>query len=106
MSAEHREDIELQCLETGASSLGNTSPVQPSRQAWHPKLTPYRLLSVLLPASLGTVKTVASQQGQENEPITLEWISGVVVFIVCVDLSTFLHSLTFLKPFQHWNIRA
>jgi hypothetical protein len=89
MPSDQREDIELTDLETGLSSLpaGTNVPVLLSGQVWHPKVTPYRLLSVLLPACLGTVKAAALQQGAKNEPITLEWISGVVVFIVCVYLT-------------------
>lgn len=78
------ESIEITDLEASLRPPGTHAIVLVSGQAWHPKLTPYRLLSILLPVCLGTIKAVALQQGKQNEPITLEWISGVVVFILYV----------------------
>ncbi|KAF9536826.1 hypothetical protein CPC08DRAFT_676976, partial [Agrocybe pediades] len=49
---------------------------------WHPRLTPYRLLILTTTLSLGTAKAIATQKGSSMVPTTLEWISGVVLFIV------------------------
>ncbi|KDR65670.1 hypothetical protein GALMADRAFT_162416 [Galerina marginata CBS 339.88] len=49
---------------------------------WHPKITPYRLSNLLIPLFVGTAKAVASLRGSSTAPIALEWISGVVVFLL------------------------
>jgi hypothetical protein len=52
------------------------------RPSWHPKISPYRFIMFLIPLAIGTVKAVLSQKGSVTTPITLEWISGVVIFLV------------------------
>ncbi|TFK31736.1 hypothetical protein BDQ12DRAFT_92571 [Crucibulum laeve] len=49
--------------------------------SWHPKLTPYRLCVVSLTISLGTAKAIATYRKESVAPITVEWFSGVVVFL-------------------------
>lgn len=49
---------------------------------WFPRITPYRLFNLLIPAILNTAKAVVTAQGAQTLPITLEWISGIVVFLV------------------------
>lgn len=51
-------------------------------QKWHPKLTPYRLLALGTTVAVGTAKAVAAQKGDNGASTTLEWISGVVIFLV------------------------
>ena len=62
----------------------NHEPHDPTlpRPRWHPKISPYRFISFLTPLAIGTVKAVLSYKGSVTTPITLEWISGVVVFLV------------------------
>ncbi|KAF4613965.1 hypothetical protein D9613_007972 [Agrocybe pediades] len=48
---------------------------------WHPRLTPYRLCILTTTLGFGTAKAIATQKGSTVLPITLEWISGVVLFI-------------------------
>lgn len=59
-------------------------PCEPThpRLRWHPKVSPYRLIVFSIPAGIGTAKAILSQKGNVTAPITLEWISGVVVFLV------------------------
>jgi len=52
------------------------------RLSWHPKISPYRFMVFSIPLSIGTVKAVSSLKGSVTTPITLEWISGVVIFLV------------------------
>jgi hypothetical protein len=52
------------------------------RLPWHPKISPYRFMVFSMPLAIGTVKAVLSQKGSVTTPITLEWISGVVIFLV------------------------
>jgi len=52
------------------------------RPSWHPKISPYRFIVFSIPLAIGTVKAVISQKGSATTPITLEWISGVVIFLV------------------------
>ena len=52
------------------------------RLSWHPKISPYRFIVFSIPLAIGTVKAALSQKGSVTTPITLEWISGVVVFLV------------------------
>ncbi|KAF4613856.1 hypothetical protein D9613_007967 [Agrocybe pediades] len=49
---------------------------------WHPRLTPYRLLIFTTTLALGTAKAIATQKGSTVLPTTLEWISGVALFLV------------------------
>ena len=52
------------------------------RPSWHPKISPYRFMVFSIPLAIGTVKAVLSQRGSTTTPITLEWISGVVIFLM------------------------
>ncbi|TFK31440.1 hypothetical protein BDQ12DRAFT_694141 [Crucibulum laeve] len=56
--------------------------VDSSVLSWHPKLTPYRLCVLSLTISLGTAKAIATYRNESVVPITIEWFSGVVVFLV------------------------
>ena len=60
------------------SSCIPTSP----RPSWFPKISPYRFIVFLFPLAVGTVKAVLSYKGSVTTPITLEWISGVAIFLV------------------------
>ena len=69
-------------LEDNATSHGPPCDSTPPRLRWHPKISPYRLLVFSIPAGIGTAKAISSQKGNITTPVTLEWISGVVVFLV------------------------
>jgi hypothetical protein len=56
-------------------------PTRP-QLSWFPKISPYRFIVFLIPLAIGTVKAVLSQKGSVTTPITLEWISGVAIFLV------------------------
>jgi hypothetical protein len=58
-----------------------TLPRVGPRLSWHPKISPFRFMVFLIPLVVGTVKAVLSQKGRVTTPITLEWISGVVIFL-------------------------
>ena len=53
-----------------------------SRVSWHPKLTLYRLLIILSTVGLAIAKTATSYLNLTFASITLEWILGVVVFLL------------------------
>jgi ABC-type proline/glycine betaine transport system permease subunit len=69
---------------TKTSNLNDELPYDSTlpRPRWHPKISPYRFISFLTPLVTGTVKAALSLKGSVTTPITLEWISGVVVFLV------------------------
>ena len=80
-----KQSIPLQSFEpTKAADLDHGPSYDPtlSRLPWHPKISPYRFIVFLIPLAIGTVKAILSQMGSVTTPITLEWISGVVVFLV------------------------
>jgi hypothetical protein len=84
-SAVREQDIPLQSLEPiKATDLNHESRYAPTlpRLRWHPKISPYRLIVFSVPLGIGTAKAISSQKGNVTVPITLEWISGVVVFLV------------------------
>ena len=77
--------IPLESFErTTTTDLENGLPYDPTlpRLSWFPKISPYRFMVFLTPLAIGTVKAVLSQKGSVTTPITLEWISGVVIFLV------------------------
>jgi hypothetical protein len=49
---------------------------------WHPKITIYRLVVLLTTVCLGVGKAITSARGVVVVPVTLEWVSGVVVFVL------------------------
>jgi hypothetical protein len=80
-----KQDISLQPLEPPkATDLNQQSHYDPTfpRLHWHPKISPYRLIFFSIPLGLGTAKAISSQKGSVRAPIALEWISGVVIFLV------------------------
>jgi hypothetical protein len=52
------------------------------RPSWHPKISPYRFIVFSIPLAIGTVKAVLSYKGSKTTPTTLEWINGVVIYLV------------------------
>ena len=59
-------------------------------RAHHPGLTGYRLLVILLTAIFGLSKAGLSYNGQSTAPTTLDWMYGVVVFILYVPVPPYL----------------
>jgi hypothetical protein len=53
-----------------------------SNLSWHPKFTLYRLLVILSTVGLAGAKTATSYLNLTFSSITLEWILGVVVFLL------------------------
>ncbi|KIK00150.1 hypothetical protein K443DRAFT_679418 [Laccaria amethystina LaAM-08-1] len=55
---------------------------------WHPKITVYRLIVLLTTICLGVGKAIMSAKGAVVVSVTLEWVSGVAVFVLlyCVGL--------------------
>jgi len=75
-----KQGIPLQTFE--ATKVTDVNQGFPSQRRWHPKISPYRLIVCSIPLGIGTVKAVLSQKGSVTTPITLEWISGVVIFLM------------------------
>ncbi|KIM40704.1 hypothetical protein M413DRAFT_166535 [Hebeloma cylindrosporum] len=67
--------------------------------SWHPKLTLYRLLVILSTVGLAAAKTATSCLNLTFASITLEWISGVVVFIFCHILGAYEETT---NPYFAW----
>ena len=66
---------------TGLNDGLRYNPTLP-RLSWHPKISPYRFMVFSIPLSIGTVKATLSLKGGVTTPITLEWITGVAIFLV------------------------
>ena len=66
------------------TDLNDGLPYDPTlpRPRWHPKISPYRFIVFSIPLAIGTAKAVLSYKGSVTTPITLEWISGVVILLV------------------------
>ncbi|PPR03112.1 hypothetical protein CVT24_012415 [Panaeolus cyanescens] len=56
---------------------------------WYPKLTPYRLLTVLVGVGLGTLKAILVAQGRVLASVEVEWVIGTAVIIIFFILSTY-----------------
>lgn len=53
--------------------------------AWHPRITAYRVLVTALTVGLGTTKAVASTSDAGSATsVTVEWITGIVVLLLYV----------------------
>ena len=79
-----RNHQEIPFQKQGLQSIEVTgiNQVFPSQRRWHPKISPYRLIIFSIPLAIATAKAVLSQKGSVTTPITLEWISGVVIFLM------------------------
>jgi hypothetical protein len=51
-----------------------------ARDNWHPKLTPDRLLIITTAVGFGVLKAILTYTGNTVGSITVEWISGVLIF--------------------------
>ncbi|KAF9480741.1 hypothetical protein BDN70DRAFT_877179 [Pholiota conissans] len=86
----HRLDGPIELIELdGHAPSSSIFHHSSSSETWHPKVTPYRLITLLTTICLGTAKAVAVQEGSQNEPITLEWVTGIVVFLVLFNFGTY-----------------
>ncbi|KIK00153.1 hypothetical protein K443DRAFT_679420 [Laccaria amethystina LaAM-08-1] len=56
---------------------------------WHPKITVYRLVVLLTTICLGVGKAITSARGAVVVPITLEWVSGVAVFVLLYGIGLY-----------------
>jgi len=76
--------IELVDLASTRPSSQPSSRISPagSSDSWHPKLTLYRLLVIVATVGLAVAKTATSYLNLTFASITLEWILGVVVFLL------------------------
>ena len=84
-ASSQKQGIPLESFEqTKRPDLNNGVPYDPTlpRPSWYPKISPYRLIVFSTPLAIGTAKSVLSHKGSVTTPITLEWISGVVVLLV------------------------
>ena len=79
-----KQGIPLESFEpTKTADLDNV-PCDPTlpRPSWHPKISPYHFVVFSIPLVVGTVKAVLSYKGRVTTPTILEWISGVMIFLV------------------------
>ncbi|KIM40796.1 hypothetical protein M413DRAFT_168201 [Hebeloma cylindrosporum] len=84
--------IELVNLQTSRTSIDITTTFligAGGPTPWHPKLTLYRLLVILSTVGVGVAKEVTSYLNLTYASITLEWILGVVLFLVLYILGIF-----------------
>ncbi|KAH6907466.1 hypothetical protein BKA70DRAFT_1283082 [Coprinopsis sp. MPI-PUGE-AT-0042] len=54
--------------------------------AWHPKLTVSRLLVIALTIGLGTAKAITAYRGETIAPVTIEWITSTLRYLVMSTL--------------------
>jgi hypothetical protein len=86
----HHHDHRENSLQKQGIPLESFEPTKPRdlhdptlpQLPWHPKISPYRFIFFSIPLAIGTVKAVLSQKGSVTTPITLEWIFGVVIFLM------------------------
>ncbi|KAH9481040.1 hypothetical protein JR316_0005559 [Psilocybe cubensis] len=74
----------------------------PILQRWHPKMTPYRLVVLLTTIGLGTAKAIMAHCGNSIVSTTLEWISGVLLFLILHGLSGYDSYRVRLPPQISW----
>ena len=69
---------------TKTTDLNDGLPYDPTlpRPRWYPKISLYRFIVFSIPLAIGTAKAILSYKGSATTPITLEWISGVVILLV------------------------
>ena len=80
-----KQGIPLESFEpTKTTDLNDGHTYDPTlpRPRWYPKISPYRFIVFSTPLAIGTTKAVLSYKGGVTTPITLEWISGVVILLV------------------------
>ena len=82
-----KQGIPLQSFEpTKTTNLNDGLPHNPTlpRPSWFPKISPYRFMVLSIPLAIGTVKAALSLKGSATTPTTLEWISGIVIYLLWV----------------------
>jgi hypothetical protein len=67
--------------ESAHSSVVDSTPRSPTIR-WHPKLTVYRALILSLTAGFGLAKAILTYRDQMNGSITVDWVFGVLVFLL------------------------
>lgn len=62
-----------------------------ARTRWHPRVTPFRLTSVLLTTTLGIAKAILVSEGDTVGSTTVEWVAGVLLALrsACLSDSVF-----------------
>ncbi|KDR80015.1 hypothetical protein GALMADRAFT_222932 [Galerina marginata CBS 339.88] len=93
---------------TNTFIASNPSPahLDHSPVAWHPKVTPYRLLFLSTTIALGTAKAILTYQGKAMISTTLEWIAGVVLsllFYILGDSESKRNYPTYLSLFFSYD---
>jgi len=76
-------------LHPNSHSLYSRTPEIPEHMSWHPRITFYRLTVILSTIWLGTAKAVYTYQGREFISITIDWIMGVVIYLLQVPTTNF-----------------
>ena len=71
---------------------------------WHPRITFYRLTVILSTIWLGTAKAVCTYQGREFISITIDWIMGVVIYLLWVPTTKF--SIALIKTHLSLILKA
>ncbi|KAF9055710.1 hypothetical protein BJ165DRAFT_1398524 [Panaeolus papilionaceus] len=71
------------------SSIENPRRLTIAKPRWHPKATPFRLLTTLSFAGLAILKAILIYRGSQIAPVAVEWICGTLLFIVCYVLDIF-----------------
>ncbi|KDR67031.1 hypothetical protein GALMADRAFT_283687 [Galerina marginata CBS 339.88] len=80
----------LRAVGQATSQYPYNLPPQRSRPLrWHPKITPYRLVILTTTIGLGTAKSVVTQRGSPLLPVTLEWFTATVLFLLLFSVSSY-----------------
>ncbi|KDR77465.1 hypothetical protein GALMADRAFT_155389 [Galerina marginata CBS 339.88] len=61
----------------------------PRTLSWHPKVTRYRLFVLATTIVLGTTKAVLTLRGSSVAPVTIEWVTGTLIFLLLFSVSAY-----------------
>ena len=93
-------------MSTTTDDLESATPSQAAR--WHPKLTPYRLLTLLTTIVLGGAEAYAVSQNLLFVATSIEWVTSVVIFSMS---DPFIYAVLILYSpsyslFHSWAMRV
>ena len=64
---------------------------------WHPKLTPYRFLTLLTTICLGSAKAYAVSQNLFIVATSIEWVASVVIFSMSILAPTLRTHVSYMS---------
>ncbi|KAF9055706.1 hypothetical protein BJ165DRAFT_438407 [Panaeolus papilionaceus] len=65
-----------------AGTQGSASVAPRTTVVWHPKLTPYRALNLIVGIGVGSLKVLLVYKAVVHASIAVEWVRGTVIFVI------------------------